>query len=1272
MIKRIAYCCLALSLLIAACLVLLMATQSGLVLIQKGVNRFGGQVVSIGRVEGSLFASGTLTDLRLLVAGNKISVDRLQYSWRPIEFFKAGLHIDELVLTGVRIAVVDQTEQDKTDKVVPNDRPGQDKLELPERLLPFPVLLDDCTINKLSLTDSAGLELLAINKLQTSLAGDADRLTIKKFFFEGPEMGLALKGTIAVQGPWTLAASGKWHLAGYGFHAMAGTFSASGRLENPHLELSIHSPGTIRVKGDLVNLLHEPHWTAKLEAQGVDLSTLIDYCPKIELAQVTGDLHGDFQNYRGLVEADGSWDKLVGMHLAADIDGNGLGIDFKSLRIDGADSSARADGAKISWRDIFAWQGRFHFDNVDPSVITEELQGRISTEFASVGDVQDLGVVATFDIFSLNGILHDHQVSAAGKVYLRETAVQTDGLTLRSGEVAGKAFVEHGLFSWAEEPYWSVKMHLDHFDPSWLYGEFPGSVNGEFESRGRLAKTGLEGSIKIKEISGNLRGNRLSGGGELKIDSAGLQTSGLILTSGPSRLEINGRAGDGLALDFKLASPDIGTIYPDTRGEIHVLGSLKGKITAPQLEVELKGKRLTYLEDSLDQLQASLKASLQKSGKLEGALTLGKINVAGYPVEKIAVQLEGSTSEQHLAVEAAGPLGQLRLKAFGSYNESWQGELTDVRLKSADYGDWQQLGKVSVTAGRQGANLQSLCLSDSESKVCLGGEVQLAKQLSWAVNGNLSGVPLNWLYHLNIIGVPLNGTIQADIAARGDDHRLISAKAEARVAEADLLLNTGEAGQTALHFENSALTLNLANSQLQASCDIQMKNGSQLVLDASVAGAGDYATQLNTLPLNGRLDVRAFDLSMLGAFTGYGVEPSGRVTNAFSLAGTLGQPRIYGDVKIRDGGIDLPYQGITLENIALSIEAAEEAVKITGKAGSGPGQVTAAGTLHYGTAGINGVLHIKGENFLLVNLPEYALRVNPDVQLVLGNDKGRIQGTIVVPYGLIAPEEMSDSISASDDVILVNDNGEEPVRKWPFDLDLKVVLGDDVHVDGYGLTGKVGGELKVITTSDYSLSARGELDLIDGNFSIYGRTLNIERGRMLFTGGPIDNPGIDVRAQMKVSDEEAKGTGYTVGMDISGLVQNLQYHLFSDPYMDDTEILSLMMVGHSLANSTASEGSLLEAAAVTLGLKGSAKFVQGIGSFLRLDDLHFEGSSSKEDVSLVVGKRLTKDLYIGYDINMFSQLGQFRVRYDLTRGFSVETRSSSESTGADLLYTFER
>ncbi len=50
----------------------------------------------------------------------------------------------------------------------------------------------------------------------------------------------------------------------------------------------------------------------------------------------------------------------------------------------------------------------------------------------------------------------------------------------------------------------------------------------------------------------------------------------------------------------------------------------------------------------------------------------------------------------------------------------------------------------------------------------------------------------------------------------------------------------------------------------------------------------------------------------------------------------------------------------------------------------------------------------------------------------------------------------------------------------------------------------------------------------------------------------------------------------------------------------------------------------------------------------------------------------SKDIYVGYDVNMFSQVGEFWIRYSLKHGFSVETHSSSVSTGGDLLFTFEK
>jgi len=1256
--------------LLLAFSVFLLATKPGLVLIQKGVNRYGGGLVVIGQVEGRLTGDLALADVRVSGGNSEINIKRISCAWRPAALFEAELHIVKLQLTGVDITVAGGPEGEEPPSAGNTAQPSA--VQLPSVLLPFAVLLDSLEVDGLRIIDSDRKELFVVARLLAGLEGNSSRLSVHAFEVQGQDMGISLHGNIAVKKSWAIDIQGNWHLAGFGFHPMAGTFSAAGQLTNPHVEVAIDSPGSIRVSGDVVNLLDRPEWTAKLAAKAVDLSSFIEDCPKIELASVDGDLSGNFEKYRGHVQAEGKWDTLTGLQLVSDLDGDGLGIDFRSLRIDGKDSSAEADGGKISWRDIFSWQGRFHFENFDPSVITKELQGRISTELISAGDVQEHGVVASFNILSLNGRLREHQVGASGNVFLTETDVHTDGLTIRSGEVAGLAHIDKGLFSWAEEPSWSAKIHLDRFDPSWFNPDFSGSINGEITTAGKLGTGGLEGSLDIQKISGTLRGNQLSGGGEITLSQDTLQTTGLTLTSGRSELVLRGRAGERLALDFSLKSPDISAILPQGKGSVFLTGSLQGSRQEPQINAKVQGAGISYKENSLGRIAFEVQTTLKPNGPLYGSISAEEISLAGYSIDTGRIDLKGSLADHQMAVEGSGTLGKLTLKAHGSYSDEWRGQVSQMLFEAEEYGNWQQEANAAVTVGRNGVLLDRLCLADGASRVCLGGSFEREKEIAWTGHGELTSMPLKWLNRLGLISVPIRGLAQVEIAANGDGHRVVAAKLTGRVMAEPVPDHVKETEQVPLRFADSLLSMQLADGLLQGNFDIRMRNGSQVILAAAVQGAGDFSTPTGALPLTGSLALQKFKLGSLATFTGYGVEPAGWVTTSFVLGGTLGQPRLSGKAEIKEGGIGLPYQGITLENIALSIDAGEESVQLAGTATSGPGHLTVDGTIRYGAGDFEGQLNIKGDDFLLVNLPEYAIRVDPDLVLTFNNRQGEMHGTIDVPYALIAPEELSDSVSASEDVVIVNGTREERTRGWPITLNITVRLGDDVRVEGYGLASRLGGELKVYTTPDDSLAARGELDLIEGTFGLYGRTLRLERGRLLFTGGPIDNPGIDVRAQMKVSAEEAKGQAYTVGVDISGLVQDLQYHLFSDPYMNDKEILSLMIVGHSLADSTQSEGSLLEAAAVTLGVKGSGSFVQGIGDFLQLDDLRFEGSSSKENVSLVVGKRVTRKLYIGYDLNMFNQLGQFRVRYDLTRGFSVETRSSAESTGADLLYTFER
>ncbi|MDQ2994778.1 MAG: translocation/assembly module TamB, partial [Pseudomonadota bacterium] len=61
-----------------------------------------------------------------------------------------------------------------------------------------------------------------------------------------------------------------------------------------------------------------------------------------------------------------------------------------------------------------------------------------------------------------------------------------------------------------------------------------------------------------------------------------------------------------------------------------------------------------------------------------------------------------------------------------------------------------------------------------------------------------------------------------------------------------------------------------------------------------------------------------------------------------------------------------------------------------------------------------------------------------------------------------------------------------------------------------------------------------------------------------------------------------------------------------------------------------------------------------------------------QHTALVLGRYLTPKLYINYSFDMLDNNNTFRVRYFLNKNWSVQTESSSNGNGVDLLYSFER
>jgi translocation and assembly module TamB len=1256
---------LPLFLIFSAVIAFFLFTGNGLVQMQKMVNRFASPVLSIGSVQGKLAGYWSAEHIVLELPDFSLVVDKVECSWNPFGLLAGRLALAQVTVDGSRLTLKGNGSSDEAAGA-----------ELPELFLPFWLVVEQLEIKNFQISEMGDTAFFSTEYMTTSVDWRGGLVNVKDFVFRGEGLELSLHGTVEPGPGWHIDILGGYVFEAEGYHRLAGTFSFKGPLDKLQFHLGMREPASIEAEGILAGLTGEMSCRMKVQGNGVDFSRFQHEWPKIILEQADVEISATVEGYHGEITATGGWDDLEHVLIRSSLDGGWEGITFRSLTLQQNGQKAHVEAAAISWRDIFDWRGKFIFERFDLGIIPGSITGTVDAEIESRGTVVENGVRANFAIHSLAGVVERQAVSLVGELFLTENRIYTNSLGVKSDKLAGELQVHHAELSWPEEKLsWRGEFSFENIDPSVLpdFHAFNGDLRGHIIADGTSEENDLSARITILDLGGTMMDQVVSGKGEIRYDNGRFMTDGLVLKQGDAVFEVEGTAGDDLELAFHLIVPDAGQVLPATEGSFSLQGNLTGSFQDPGLKAELHGENISWQEKKLAALEVAF-SGYPFSGKgIRGSVQLEGIKVPEIDLDRVEARINGSFEKHEIQLHFAGKSGTFVLTGNGGLSGSdWEGTLYDGRLAGGSF-SWNQ-GKAAVfSVGTTGFDLENFCLFDGTGRICLAGRMGKSESgLLWQLKASLEDGALSWLNRLQLFSLPVTGTVDGIFEARGD---------ETGINDAHFFLDSSnmafEVGRIDEDFQNMNLAQTRLSGKLKegmASVDFStsMANGSSLHILASLENLGGFQTVFQDIPLAGKIEIDNFNLGFVGAMSGFNVEPTGKLTGIFDLTGTVSQPEISGSMSLGKGSVILPYQGVTLNDVTVSLSGEKDGARLEFLAASGKGRLQGTGRVRYGNGPVSVDLHVKGDNFLLFSLPEYEIAISPDVYLFFSGEKGEIKGKVKIPHALITPEEMTSSVSVSEDVVLLNGREEVQEKRWPFYTTLAVYLGDDVIIDGYGLKGRLTGELQVEDKPASFLTGVGELDLVDGTFSIFGRSLDLVRGRVLFTGGPIDSPGIDVRAQKVVSAEKARGDGYVVGVDVSGLVQDLQFHLFSDPFMEDTEILSQLIVGHSLAGSSREEGSLLSAAAVSLGLKGGNTIISNLTDILSVDDLHLEGSGAREDVSLVMGKRLSKDLYLGYDINMFNQSGVFRVRYDLKHGFSIETRTSPEATGADLIYIFER
>lgn len=224
-------------------------------------------------------------------------------------------------------------------------------------------------------------------------------------------------------------------------------------------------------------------------------------------------------------------------------------------------------------------------------------------------------------------------------------------------------------------------------------------------------------------------------------------------------------------------------------------------------------------------------------------------------------------------------------------------------------------------------------------------------------------------------------------------------------------------------------------------------------------------------------------------------------------------------------------------------------------------------------------------------------------------------------------------------------------------------LGNRVRVEGFGLSGRLAGNVRVSSRPGETPTGRGEIQIIQGRYLAFQRSLRIDQGRLLFSGGPIDDPGLDLRIIRRTA-------GVEVGMTVGGSARSPRIALFSTPSMSETDLLSYLLFGRPVAGVSRIEGHVLRDAAQGIGLMGGEALAAQLGATLGLEESRLVTEGGRV-TALDLGTALSPRLTLGYSLGLFGTPNVFRIEYRLGRVWMVRAESGAGS-GADVLYIIER
>jgi len=638
-------------------------------------------------------------------------------------------------------------------------------------------------------------------------------------------------------------------------------------------------------------------------------------------------------------------------------------------------------------------------------------------------------------------------------------------------------------------------------------------------------------------------------------------------------------------------------------------------------------------------------------------------------------------------VVAAGLSGDARLSAVGPLDAlriELSAQSRDLRGAPADLTARAQLNEVKrvlaldefqASYHGQTAHL----LSPARVLFARGIEVQNlrigAQRAVLAFDGELQPV-LDFRASLQHLDVGLVDAVEPHLLGTGelDAEAQLRGRRTAPVGQASVrltglkLANSAAAGLPAVNLRGT-VRFRGRTASLFAELDAGRKSKVTMKGRAPLGKTGKVAIRIA-----GRMDVALMN-SILEA---RGERATGTLTVDASVAGTAHAPKIRGVVLLRNGDLRDYAEGVHLDHINARLAGGQGVLRIESlMARAGPGDLSAKGTVGVLQPGMP--VHISLSAHRIQPITNDILTANLNAHLlVAGTLRKRLDltGAVHINHASISiPNGFPPSVATLN--VIRPGRKPQPVAAAAPRLVIALGLTLDapaaIFVQGRGLDAQLGGQLKVLGTSD-SPQVNGGFSMIRGTFSLAGTNLNFTSGKVSFNGqglkGTID-PTLDFVAQSTVNYNGPT----TVTLHITGFADSPKIALTSNPPLPQDDLLALLLFGEPASKLSAIQVAETGAALASLsgigpagGGSGGSKWnpLTWIKKGLGLNTLSVGGAAppggaaagggtQTSGASITAGKYISNRVYLAAT-QTTSGASQVQVDIDLTQYLKLLTR----------------